>query len=150
LRQTIQKFNKWAVKYSQNIDFVVVYIAEAHASDAWPLGKFVNIPNHTCVADRKKASTVLRDQGLSSSIPIYLDSMENTFDKEFAVWPERYYIVHNGVLEYVAEPTHEYGYNRRDLAYSLLMVSNKIQAALDAKNGAIVVQPPDQQTSATQ
>jgi len=147
LRQTINKFNRWAQKYSQNIDFVVVYIEEAHASNAWPLGKFVDIPNHTCVADRKKASAILRERGLSPSIPIYLDTMENAFDKAFAVWPERYYIVLNGVLEYVAEPTHEYGYNRRDLSYSLSMVNDKIQAPIDAKNSAIVAVLPQPPTS---
>jgi len=58
--------------------------------------------------------------GLSSNIPIFLDTMENLFDKEFAVWPERYYISIDGVLQYVAFPNHEFGYNRDNFTNALL------------------------------
>jgi len=108
------------------MEFIVVYVAEAHASDRWPLGHFVDIPEHTCLADRRKASEILRSKGLDPAIPIYLDTMQNSFDNAFAVWPERYYIAYNGVFQYVASPTTEYGYDRHVLKSQIDSLSNAI------------------------
>lgn len=125
---------EWALANSDHVDFIVVYIAEAHATDGWPLGNFVEIPNHTCIADREKASSLMHSKfGLSPSVPIYLDTMSDSFDKEFAVWPERYYIVHEGKLKYVAEPNHEFGYERKDFLQALAQFSySQYQAKMAA------------------
>jgi len=141
----VAKINAWARAHSQNIDFVVVYIAEAHASDAWPLGHFVDIPNHTCQADRNQALSLLRSKFfLDSSIPIFADTMENHFDKEFAVWPERCYISIDGVLQYVAMPNHEFGYDRDEFANALsssaLTVSLRSSETLKAETGPSVAE----------
>lgn len=116
----MSKINKWAAAFAQYVDFIVVYIAEAHASDGWPLGHFVDIPNHTCIADRKQASALMRSKyGLEPSVPVFLDTMDNEFDKEFAVWPERYYVSIRGVLQFVAMPNHEFGYDRSQFRNAL-------------------------------
>lgn len=100
-------FNSFA-KSNKETDFVMVYIREAHASDVWPLGHHVDIPNHKTIEDRKKAAEKLN----KDNIEILLDTMDNTFDNTFAAWPERYYIIYDGVIQYIASPTSEFGFDR--------------------------------------
>jgi len=86
---------------------------------------------HTCVADRQKAAQLLRSRFEigSADIPILLDSMANEFDAKFAVWPERYYLVWNGVMHTVAEPTTEFGYDRDALHWAMQNLAASIVAA---------------------
>jgi len=111
LRQTVQELNSWYDLYKQHLDFLLVYINEAHASDGWRLGNFVDIPNHKCIEDRKKAANMLINK-FGLRLPVVLDTMTNEFDKAFAVWPERYYIAYEDQMVFVAEPTHEFGFDR--------------------------------------
>jgi len=97
-------------RYAGRMAFLVIYIAEAHASDGWQLGKHVEIKNHTCTADRAAAAELLQ-QRFGFKAPILLDLMTNDFDSKFAVWPERYFIVQGGRLNFIAEPTNEFGFD---------------------------------------
>jgi hypothetical protein len=36
-----------------------------------------------------------------SNIPMLVDPMDNRFNKEFAAWPTRFYVVFNGELTYI-------------------------------------------------
>jgi len=90
--------------------------------------------------------------GLSSRIPILADTMANSFDEKFAVWPERsplcnrswsdlvyllivcrYYTIHNGHMAYVAEPTHEFGYDRDQLLRSIMSLDNTVKYQREAQ-----------------
>jgi len=123
----VPTINQWATTFAENVEIIVVYIEEAHASNVWPLGHFVDIPQHTCLADRQKAALLLREKfGLSPDVPVYLDSMENKFDEAFAVWPERYYTINDGHMWDVAEPTTEFGYDRAEFSNALNRVSDHI------------------------
>lgn len=37
-------------------------------------------------------------------IPLLIDNMENRFDQLYAPWPLRFYVIHNGVIHYIAAP----------------------------------------------
>ena len=52
-------------------------------------------------------------------IPILVDDIDDSFNKCFSAWPERYFIVHNGVMEEACEPTTEFGYDRLGLRRKL-------------------------------
>jgi len=84
--------------------------------DKWPLGNHICIPDHKTINERKYAAILLRDK-FQSKIPIVLDTMSNTFDLTYAIWPERYYIVNNGIIYSVGMPTTEFGYDRKNLEY---------------------------------
>jgi len=103
--------NGWLSEYSDSVDFLMVYIDEAHASDKWPLGHFVDIPNHQTIQERTQAAKMLVSN-YDFKLPVLLDTMENLFDKNFAVWPERYFIIKDGMVNFIAGPTSEYGYDR--------------------------------------
>jgi hypothetical protein len=41
---------------------------------------------------------------IPDEIPIVLDDMDNTFARDYAPWPFRYYIIRNGVIELKPQP----------------------------------------------
>jgi hypothetical protein len=85
------------------IDFVTIYIREAHTRDEWPLGIDYcwkmpkNLEERLHLANRFVKE-------MEYNIPIAVDSMENPFNLAFSAWPERYYIFHQGKLAYKAMP----------------------------------------------
>lgn len=92
-------------RYSQlGVQWLLVYICEAHAEDEWPIGApVVAVNQHKTVEDRVEAC---RDcvEALGVQIPTVLDSIENEFNETYASWPLRFYLIDNGILEYIAMP----------------------------------------------
>lgn len=84
-------------------DFLCVYIAEAHASDTWPMGREVSILASTkTMEERLAAARTMKSLGLM--VPIWADTMDNVFMNTYAAWPERFYIFYNNVIAYIAQP----------------------------------------------
>jgi len=104
----------------------MVYIAEAHASDIWPLGKHVSITNHKSIEERMSAAKRMVEE-FGCKIPILLDTMSDEFDKQYAVWPERYYCVKDGKMLMIGNPTHEFGYDREVLHQLILSLDTRTQ-----------------------
>jgi len=106
--------NRWQSKYAEHIDFVCIYIAEAHAKEIWPLGNHVDLSSHTTFAERVEASHILtKKYGLN--IKMMYDTMSDAFDKTFAVWPERYYLIRDNKMEKIYAPTIEFGFDREKM-----------------------------------
>jgi len=101
--------NGWQSQFKGKINFLVVYIAEAHASDVWPLGTHVQLESHKCIEDRNAAAQLLISRGCE--IPIVLDTITDEFDKAYAVWPERFFIAKQNNLVKVFMPEVEFGFD---------------------------------------
>mmetsp|Transcript_26980 Transcript_26980/g.53121 ORF Transcript_26980/g.53121 Transcript_26980/m.53121 type:complete len:136 (-) Transcript_26980:525-932(-) len=103
---------------------VFVYVDEAHAQDEWPVGAHLNsLPNveKQCktTSERVKvvqdlmmpflktnAPSLLPDPSDPNACRWLLDAPEDSFfEKLYAPWPLRFWIVHKGRLAYIAEPT---------------------------------------------
>lgn len=97
----------------------MVYIAEAHANDVWPLGKHVDLPSHKNIDERKQAANMLVCQ-YNFQIPVLLDTMSDHFDQEFAVWPERFFLAKKGTMAEVFHPTIEFGFDLEAIYASLV------------------------------
>jgi len=41
-------------------------------------------------------------------IPMLVDTMDNQFEKEFAAWPLRFYVIQNNKLVFKAQPDADY------------------------------------------
>lgn len=71
-----------------------MYIAEAHASDEWPIGKkeWAAGPQHTRIEDRR-AAVAAQDARLGS-VPwrCYCDAMEDGFLRTYGAWPVRFFL----------------------------------------------------------
>jgi len=122
LRLSVQQLNEWQSKFEGKINFLLVYIAEAHANDVWPLGKHVDLPSHQTINDRQKAAMILVNK-FGCKVPILLDTMEDQFDTKFAVWPERYYIVKSQVMEHLFYPSHEFGFDHNEMLAKLQAIT---------------------------
>jgi len=116
---SVKQINDWQSIYGEYIDFLCVYIAEAHANDVWPLGKHVDLPSHQSFEDRVAASDILINKYGFNRVPVYYDTMNDAFDSQFSVWPERYYIIKDGNIDHIFSPTIEYGFDRDDIKNEL-------------------------------
>jgi type I thyroxine 5'-deiodinase len=102
--------HKLQAKYADKCQFLSVYISEAHAADQWKLGDKVCIKQHRTLEERiDAAKQFVKD--FDFKIPMVVDSMSNKFDEQYAVWPDRFFIIENGILQLVPEPG-VYGYCR--------------------------------------
>lgn len=91
-------------RFSGLVNYFTVYIDEAHAQDTWPLGCEVKYNStHTLEERQKVAQDMVNDNEFY--YPVFLDKPpEKSFDKLFAAWPLRFYVIENGVLTFIAEP----------------------------------------------
>ncbi len=96
-----------------------MYIAEAHAMDEWPLQsarfnqgrgpviveKQPTLASERCALARKFASDFAMDLS-KSTFEFLVDDPEtgDEFEKEYAPWPLRLYLISDSKLEWIAEP----------------------------------------------
>lgn len=85
------------------VQWLLVYICEAHADDEWPIGAPVTIKQHKTIEERDQACRSCLDT-LGCGIPTVLDSMENSFNDTYACWPLRFYLIDNNIVEHVPMP----------------------------------------------
>jgi len=73
---------------------VLVYIAEAHAADTWPMKFTVEWSTPKDLSERLRYAEACR-AGLCipDSIPIVADGMANAFNGAYAAWPMCYYVI---------------------------------------------------------
>lgn len=91
------------------IQFVFVYITEAHAVDEWPIGSDIVVKQPKTIDERKKICKQFIEHSNwdQTLIPMYLDEIQNHFDDTYAAWPVRFYIVQEEKMQYIAEPIGE-------------------------------------------
>lgn len=94
-------------QYKDDVQFLIVYIKEAHPSDAWamrvnPRLKYIKDP--TNLFERYQvANTCVNDMKLS--IPCVIDDMENSTADAYKGFPDRLYLVgKDGNIAFRGEP----------------------------------------------
>mmetsp|Transcript_35400 Transcript_35400/g.69435 ORF Transcript_35400/g.69435 Transcript_35400/m.69435 type:complete len:135 (+) Transcript_35400:667-1071(+) len=74
--------------------WVLIYIAEAHASDTWPMKWSVEWPRPKTLNIRiNYAITCSKDLNLNSDFTVLVDGMDDAFNSAFGSWPTAYYVV---------------------------------------------------------
>jgi len=96
------------------VDFCLVYIAEAHATDKWPIRSArangnrgpVNIPSHQDDKERALVATrFARDFEVHKSMRVFVDPLpDEEFEKSYAPWPVRIFCLEGNNLSYISEP----------------------------------------------
>jgi hypothetical protein len=106
--KSVKSFIKLA-EYYQNlnspIDFIIIYIKEAHASDGWKFDGegYSFIANHRDIQDRIEAvKTMIEFSKINkeSQISVYCDTMDDHTNHLFRGWPERLYVLYNQKILY--------------------------------------------------
>ena len=91
--------------------FLVVYIAEAHASDEWPVGALTSVTTQpTHLQHRINLAQKVKSKLLHDEVDVVCDAMDNGFQQTMAAWPIRAYVVdppQSGTvtLRWKAQPT---------------------------------------------
>ena len=96
----------------------MLYIAEAHATDEWPIssgrytpdGQPVSVLQPKTAADRiGQCGAFLKAYGLEGAegMRVAVDDPEggDDFQRLFAPWPIRLYVIEGGKMEFISEPT---------------------------------------------
>ena len=93
-------------KYHEQVQFLSIYISEAHPVDGWWFGKglskylmkfyspkvAMDIYTHKTMAERRKAAGQCEDS-LQYGIRTYVDEMDDAVNKAYAAHPTRLYLV---------------------------------------------------------
>jgi len=102
---------------SANVGRVTVWLlyqAEAHAANEWPVGKKVSsIEQHTCMQDRLEAAQAFVEAH-NVALPVLVDSMSDEFQQVWGSWPFRFYGIKDGVLHLKSQPDPETHYYRME------------------------------------
>lgn len=95
--------------WTGRVDFLTIYITEAHAQDEWPIGsRYQYAQPRSLQARRDVARDFVRETGYK--LPVVLDAIgvagvaDNGFESAYAPWPIRFYVIYNGRLEWIAQP----------------------------------------------
>lgn len=104
-------------RYKTQIDFYMIQIREAHASDVWPIGNVVSVKEHRTLSDRLVAANVMVKE-TQLEIPVLADTMDDAFLKLYAPWPFRFFVIVDGTLKLVGMPK-EARYDTTDLVECL-------------------------------
>jgi len=91
--------------FKDKVDFLTVYILEAHAEDTWPIGSNISYNQTHTIEDRAKVAKAFISEN-SYELPLKLDEApSNKFNSAFAAWPLRFYILSpEGKVLYIHEP----------------------------------------------
>ena len=88
--------NKLYDKYGDRVDFLAVYILEAHPSDVWQMES--NLKDKVVFASPRNedersniAGSCVRKLGIK--FPAVLDDFSNVTEKAYTGWPDRIYLI---------------------------------------------------------
>ena len=88
------------------MDFVIVYIEEAHATDHWNFTNNFDIKQHRTIEERLEAAQQLCD--LNPHCPVYVDTMDNNANAVYGAFPDRFYVILDSVVVYEGRSFPEY------------------------------------------
>jgi type I thyroxine 5'-deiodinase len=118
----VPALNKLYEQYGNQVEFLVVYITEAHPSDIWQTEN--NFRDKVVFASPRNegeraslAGTCVRKLGIK--IPAVLDEFGNSTESAYTAWPERIYLIdRTGKVAYKSKPG-PFGFKPADLQAAL-------------------------------
>jgi len=91
-------------KYSHKVDFLTVYIQEAHPADGWALKS--NASSDICyrqpktLKSRIQIANIFVEKEKYEDIPFAVDDITNDASVQYQSLPERLYIIENGIITF--------------------------------------------------
>jgi hypothetical protein len=115
-------------QYHQEVQFVKIYIREAHPVDGWWFGKgmmsvLLNLSNSKASRDLydpqtmedRRAGAGECQESLNFGIKTYVDEMDDRVNKAYAAWPTRLYLIDKDGLVYYAGGLGPFGFKPKAL-----------------------------------
>jgi hypothetical protein len=121
----VPALNKLYEQYRDKIDFLVVYITEAHPSDVWQMPS--NLRDNVVFASPRDeqergvvAGTCVRKLGIK--LPALLDEFGNSTEAAYTAWPDRLYLIdRSGKVAYKSKPG-PFGFKSEELQAAIQKV----------------------------
>jgi type I thyroxine 5'-deiodinase len=118
----VPALNKLYQQYRNQVEFLVVYITEAHPTDVWQMES--NIKDKVLFASPRSeeerafvAGACVRKLGIE--IPAVLDEFGNSTESAYTAWPDRLYLIDRaGKVTYKSKPG-PFGFKPDDLQAAL-------------------------------
>ncbi|MFT5089546.1 MAG: hypothetical protein ACI8PG_003916, partial [Planctomycetota bacterium] len=79
-------------EYGEQVQFIVVYIREAHPLDGWDLGSENRLRDPQTITERRRVAGQC-EAAMQYDIGTYVDEMDDAVMTTYAAWPERLYLV---------------------------------------------------------
>jgi hypothetical protein len=79
-------------RYSDSVQFLMIYIREAHPTDGWDVGSQYRTHDPVTIDERRRAANDC-ETALQHGIRTYVDEMHDPVMTAYAAWPERLYLV---------------------------------------------------------
>ena len=109
-------------QYQQDVAFFVVYIGEAHPSDAWQLPSNVRdkvVYASPASADERASLANVCVTRLGIKLPALVDRFDDATDNAYSGWPDRLYLIdRDGRIAYKSRPG-PFGFKPSDLEIAL-------------------------------
>ena len=105
-------------QYNVLINFVTIYICEAHASDEWPIRNKKELCIKQAKTNKERLNIARNFQkNFNFEIPLYVDDINNNFMNEYSVWPVRAYIIDgkSNKISWIMNPRHPGYYDFKDI-----------------------------------
>jgi len=123
---SLDKFGALAAKFSQEADFTMVYIEEAHPTEEANFNGNIEISSHQNLEERLAAAGILLDKMAGrmevDRISLLVDTMANTISKAYCALPERLYVVLDGKISYEGREG-PWGYNVAEVEEHLKLLA---------------------------
>ncbi len=104
--------------YNQRVQFLMIYIREAHPTDGWDVGSQYRIRDPVTMTERRKAANDC-ETALQYGIKTYVDEIDDPVMMAYAAWPERLYLVDTeGYIAYAGGPG-PWGFNPSELKVAI-------------------------------
>ncbi|XP_019617258.1 PREDICTED: type I iodothyronine deiodinase-like [Branchiostoma belcheri] len=97
-RDALSDFAALAEDYRNAANFLLVYIEEAHPSDGWCFHSGPQIRQHRTVEQRCDAARAMLHDRRGLGFDVAVDTMRNAANHTYGAFPDRLYIIHNGVI----------------------------------------------------
>jgi type I thyroxine 5'-deiodinase len=98
----VPALNRLYREYRDRVEFLVVYIEEAHPVDAWQVS--ANLEDDVLVATTRTEDERYRAAGLCITklgieLPALIDDTDNRVERAYTAWPDRLYVIdRNGLI----------------------------------------------------
>lgn len=103
----MEEVHQLKAEYGDKVEWLSIYLKEAHAQDVWPLGQHVCVLDHKSLGDRITAAKTFIER-YNWQLPMIVDDMENEFLWTYLAHPERFYGFYNYKLQFKAQPVDAY------------------------------------------
>ncbi len=135
-------------QYREQVEFIVVYVKEAHPTDKWWLGRSrtqtvfhewsgnparLDVAEPVTLEQRRKVAASCQANLFDGVVPLYVDAMDDAVSARYAAKPTRiYFIGEDGVVKY-NPGIGPFGFNPDHLGEVIAEYLAKIQGALSSR-----------------